>query len=168
MNNTKLIRDNGYKDADPMSTNWLSRSSGRRQRRCILLKSLVWAALAMICSANGEMNAPGDEMRYLEVTAAVLNEQVIQLVVNWEGAQDLGRNVDLTVRTDGITDLCPRVTCQRFGIDAERGKWTLPETINYVEEPRECEFYPGCSYQVLFRYEDSGVPIFRNLSIPGN
>lgn len=43
----------------------------------------------------------------------------------------------------------------------------LPERIQYVEEARGCEFYPGCSYQVMFRYEDSGGMIQRNVTIPG-
>lgn len=43
----------------------------------------------------------------------------------------------------------------------------LPEHYHYMEEPRECDFYPGCTYSVILKYEDSAEAIQQDVIIPG-
>lgn len=43
----------------------------------------------------------------------------------------------------------------------------LPEEINFIQDSRDCEFDPGCSYHVIFKYEDKAERFRRNITIPG-
>lgn len=42
----------------------------------------------------------------------------------------------------------------------------LPEVLHYMEEPRECEFYPGCNYKIIFQYEDNAEEVQQDVIIP--
>lgn len=43
----------------------------------------------------------------------------------------------------------------------------LPEEIDFIQDSRDCDFYPGCSYHVIFKYEDKAERFRRNITIPG-
>lgn len=90
-------------------------------RRGWLLIPILVLVVMVIVAVKGESELLGalqDDMRYFEVTTAVLQGHAIQLVMKWEGAEDLGRIVDLTIRTEQVTESCPSIACQKLGIDA--------------------------------------------------
>lgn len=44
----------------------------------------------------------------------------------------------------------------------------MPEEIHYMEEPRQCEFFPGCNYTVIFKHEhDPRDFVQKEITIPG-
>lgn len=48
----------------------------------------------------------------------------------------------------------------------QSGVRMLPEVLHYMEEPRECEFYPGCNYKIIFQYEDNAEEVQQDVIIP--
>lgn len=134
----------------------------------VLCSCAVWAVIVLqvVCANSSDVERLDDYLQ-LEVTTGVIHGHIIQMGVHWDAADDYARYVDIIVRTWSVGSFCPDTNCQMLGVDQHKGVQLLPEDRPLVEETKECDFRPGCSYNVLLKYEHQDHQTERNVTIPG-